>query len=91
MEQWLVYDEHDIQTQNGYVFRLLEGAPCVAVRGLFGIVTTYYGSYFHNKWATLADIVVCHACWLDWLATPPYNDTPPTLKIPPTCNHEGVV
>ena len=87
MEQWLASGEYNTLTQNGYVFKLLEsGAPCVAVCGLFGIVTTYYGSYFHTS-TTMADVVVCQACWLEWLATPPWNDTPPTLKVPPTCSH----
>ena len=70
----------------GYLFNpSIPTAPVIAVRGLLGITTTYFGSN-----ADLVDTmakVVCRQCFDEWIAIHPWNDTPPTLKVPPTCSH----
>lgn len=68
---------------NGYLFDPTKGHTVTAVRGLLGLVTTYVGSPVEKS----VDKVVCRVCWDKWLATPPWNDTPPTLKMPPHCSH----
>ena len=74
-------DQQDAYT-NGYLFDHSQpSVPVIAVRGLLGITTTYAGAL------AVGDKVVCRQCFDEWVAVYPWNDTPPTLKVPPTCVH----